>query len=352
MKKFFIVLSAMALVAAFVGPVAAEWNFYGSVRVVTIYEAPDDVFNDTRGGGSINGDDQLALDVNLQNNSRIGAKVKAGNISGRWEYRWSPNNTLLYGAWNFGRGILVVGWDYTPMKFSFSKTIYNTEGVMYGLGNAYGSRHGQIKLKFGGFQIAIIDNTASTTGLPAGYTDDDVVLPKIEANYKASVGAISYQIGGGFATYSVEQTGFKSIDVTSWVINAGIAYTPGVWYVKLGAYYMVNGTNAGWTGGGAVTANGTSDIYDNKAWGTHIVAGYIINKMFKIEAGYGYTTNEADSPTAGSDPSQFYYFQCPITLAKGVYIVPEIGAHDLMTSAAGAAEGRKFYAGAKTQIDF
>lgn len=360
MKLFIRVLMVVALVGAISAPAMAEWTFYGSARVAVIYESPDDAFNDDSGGGSVQGDDQLATDVNLQDNSRIGAKVKAGNIKARWEYRWNPNNQRLYGSWNFGSGVLLVGYDYTPIKLDFSNTIYDTECAMHGLGATYGSRRGQIKVIFGGFQIAIIDNQQSTTGLPDNggthvYTDGDVIFPKLEAVYNAKSGAFTYQIGAGVQTFSVSNTGTTAapdIDVTSWIINAGVAYTPGRWYVKVAAYYSVNGGNAGYSGTGNVTANGLTDIYDNKAWGTHIVAGFVINKMFKVEGGYGYTTNEADSSGVGDDPTQFYYIQCPIKLAKNVYIVPEIGVHDLMTTAAGADEGRKIYAGAKTQIDF
>jgi hypothetical protein len=44
--------------------------------------------------------------------------------------------------------------------------------------------------------------------------------------------------------------------------------------------------------------------------------------------------------------------QAAVTLAPGVYIVPEIGYQDFMDNAAGNDEGYQWYAGAKWQIDF
>jgi hypothetical protein len=368
MKKLFVVLMAVALVGAFTVPAAAEWNWYGSARVETIYENPTNALTTAQLGATA-GDDQLTSDVNIQNNSRIGAKVKAGNIGGRWEFRFSPNEVLLFGTWNFGRGTLLVGQDYTPLSIFFSKRIYKEESPMFANGAMYAGRLGQIKVMIGGFQIALIDNNGTTNGLPnnlvapakAGtatheYTDVDVTFPKLEARYNARTGAFTYQIGAGVQTYSVSNTGTtasQDIDVTGWCINAGIAYTPGRWYAKWAAYYGVNMGSMGYAGGGNVTAKASlDDIYDNKAWGTHILGGFVINKMFTVEAGYGYTTNEADQPGAGDNPTQAYYIQTIITLAKGVYIVPEIGVVDLMTTAGGADEGSVIYYGAKTQIDF
>ena len=44
--------------------------------------------------------------------------------------------------------------------------------------------------------------------------------------------------------------------------------------------------------------------------------------------------------------------QALITLAPGVYLLPEVGYIDYMDDRAGADQGYKWYAGAKWQIDF
>jgi len=109
MRKLFVLLAAVAFVVAFTVPaMAADWSFYGSARMYTFMS---DYSKEYTGTGF--SDDDLSWF--LQGNSRIGAKVKAGAVSGRFEYGSGPSLRLLNGAWNFGGGTLVVGQDYSPI---------------------------------------------------------------------------------------------------------------------------------------------------------------------------------------------------------------------------------------------
>ena len=101
MRKLLIVLTAIAFVAAFTVPaMSAEWGFYGSVRMSTFM---DNVSEEAT--GTTFSDDDLTWDQ--QGNSRIGARVKAGAISGRFEYGISDAKAslrLLNATWNYGLG--------------------------------------------------------------------------------------------------------------------------------------------------------------------------------------------------------------------------------------------------------
>ena len=88
MKKLILIIAAIALIAP--PALAVDWNFYGSARMATFYNSRDynnAVASDLDGGPAWPGedeDDQVQWD--LQGNSRLGATVKAENISGRFEF--------------------------------------------------------------------------------------------------------------------------------------------------------------------------------------------------------------------------------------------------------------------------
>jgi hypothetical protein len=76
-----------------------------------------------------------------------------------------------------------------------------------------------------------------------------------------------------------------------------------------------------------------------------------VSDTLLFEAGAGFRSDDND---AASDKDQAWsaYLQAVVTLAPGVYIVPEAGYFDFMDDNAGNDEGYRWYAGAKWQIDF
>jgi hypothetical protein len=75
MKKFTIIIAALALVCFAVPAMAVDWNFYGNARMATYYVSNDQANSKT-----------TDLKWDLQGNSRVGATIKAENISGRFEF--------------------------------------------------------------------------------------------------------------------------------------------------------------------------------------------------------------------------------------------------------------------------
>ena len=101
------------------------------------------------------------------------------------------------------------------------------------------------------------------------------------------------------------------------------------------------------------TLNGVANwdgtrITDNDGYGGHFSLGYAINKMLKMEGGYGYVKTELDSGTATKNDAEAYYLQATITMAPGVMVVPEIGTIDYKQK----GELKVDYIGMKWQIDF
>jgi hypothetical protein len=96
------------------------------------------------------------------------------------------------------------------------------------------------------------------------------------------------------------------------------------------------------------------EVADVNSWSALLVGGLRFTDTLKFEAGGGYRMDNADGAPGYSqkDGSWIVYGQAVITLAPGVYLIPEVGYYDYMDNVAGNDQGYLWYAGAKWQIDF
>jgi hypothetical protein len=274
MKKLILIIAALALMAS--PALAVDWNFYGSARMATFYNSRD-YGDDTNPAGTDDKDDEVQW--NLQGNSRLGATVKAENISGRFEFGINESTVTsrrIFGVWDFGAAKLKVGKDYTPVKQFISGQAFDADLGLLGIGTAYGSRRGQIALSFGGFEVALIDATSglingmdadstidSLPGAPlpsavtrvtnAAFTGGDVdeYLPKIEAAWGMSFDTWNFKLNGGFQWYQIEDVvsaagANEDVDVTSWTLGADAGVNLGPAYIKGAINFGTNVGNAGW----------------------------------------------------------------------------------------------------------
>lgn len=350
MKKLLAMVAAVLLAAGTVH--AADWNFYGQARVSTFYEKVDN--NIFKGGANTKEFAEV-----LQGNARIGARVKVSDaVSGRFEYgayQGNANVRLLYGEWNFGAGTLIVGQAYTPFLVVTGQ-VYNSGAINMGdtnmayYGTMYSGREAQIGLKIGGLYLAAV-SPETTLDKGANNPTTEVKLPEIHGRYVFKGQTWQFQILGGAGRFDVKE-GNNEGSVTSFI--AGVAGR-----IVMGRAYITGG---GWTGEnpgmlidtyvsptltGLANWDGTK-VTDNEGAGAHVSAGYVINKMFKVEGGYGYVQTELDSAGATKNDAEVYYFQTTISLAPGVMVVPEVGVIDYKQ----AGELRATYFGMKWQIDF
>lgn len=367
MKKLIVAVAALALMAG--SAYAADWNFYGSARVSTFWE---DV--DVDGGP----DPDTQFDEALQANARIGATVKVSDeLTGHFEYGAAEdkdangdsagsgskdaNIRLLYGEWNFGAGKLLVGQDYVPMVLGGSNQVYAADNTLAGWGEVDGSRHAQIKLTFGGFQIAFVENNTNYYDGTASASEDDVdvIMPMIQAQYALTYDNWVFTLAGGYQTFDVDN-GTVDDDVTSWGLGLDVAVTFGAFAItgqihggtNVGNIYDIYVNDGDLAGGqGYADVSGTK-VIDNDAIGGRIAVGYTFNEMFGVEVGYGYQQTEYDMTGSEEDEVQSYYIQFPITLAPGVHVVPEIGVVDFEDDWNNDGEDEVTYFGAKWQINF
>ncbi|MDD9302875.1 MAG: hypothetical protein HUK40_11285 [Desulfobacter sp.] len=337
----FLVLWILASGTAF----AADWNFYGNARVQTFYE---DV--DTGSASSTN------LSHSLQSNSRIGANVKVSDeLVGRFEYGASGGNANirhLYGEWHFGSGKLLIGQTDSPLNFALSNQVYGTDAGMDPYGHVDAKRQPMLQLTFGNFKVAAVQPDTGDLGL--ANSSQEVKLPKIEAKYRLDLKSGYLELAGGYQTYELTDTSsLRTYDVDSYILALG-------GQVRLGSAYLGGDI---WTGQnvGPYDFNCSPDgdpqvvagtLEDNDAYGVMVAAGFMLNERFSFEAGYGYVAAEIDHLNYAKDDTVAYYLQSTVTLAPGVFFVPEVGRIDKDRDKDGVEEADTVYAGVKWQINF
>jgi hypothetical protein len=342
MKKLIILAAAVAMVASFtLTASAAEWNFYGSARIMTW---SDEV--DVPGAK-----DDRDTTWDAQGNSRIGANVKVSDtMVGKFEYGTGVNLRVLYGEWNFGAGKLLAGQTYTPASSMFySNQVYGADTDLLNCGQQYIGRVPMLQLTFGTFKLAFVrPNTGGIPGAIGG--DRDVTFPKIEASYKLKMDNFFVDFAGGYQT--LEQ---NDVDIDSYLLAVGGGANFGAAYVSANVYMAQNGASYGLIGLGSSTIGynaATRKIVDNDTLGYLLVAGFKVSDALTIEAGYGAIEHELDAAGARADEAATYYVNASITLAPGVFVVPEVGVIDLKDNEAGADEKKTTYFGAKWQMNF
>ena len=400
MKKYTVIFLAVALVAVFAATTMAnEWNLYGNARMATFYTSDkleDRQFLDPADRSSIK-DTQW----NLQGNSRIGATIKGDMIDARFELGIGSNtviNRRLYGVWKFTEGWgLKIGQDYTPITFFLSGQVFDTDNGLLQVGNAYGSRKGQVALEGkagpGMLKVALIDqNQVSVSGLVFESTDPAIIsvgaatesyIPKIEASYMMNFAdGMSGHVFGGYQTQKIyyneldaltnDVLNRKSDTLNSWVVGIGADLNFGPMFVKPQVSYYLNGAGAGWLGttlkaGGLLPS--ASDISalpvfidgaseDVKTLMAMLALGFSPTEQLTLEAGVGYLyTNINDGPYEKNTYLE-YYLQAVYAMAPGGFLVPEVGFRDFGKVEFGDPDepdadlGNLFYIGAKWQINF
>ena len=379
MKKLGFILAVLAIVAFTAPAMAVDWNFYGHVRMGTWYETGDapglatKSFAPTHVNNNLDQNDSETI-WDLYAISRIGAKVKHEGVSGYFEYGNDshPNNIWLrklYATWK-PQGTnwrLLIGQTYTPIDVFYSGQSWNEDEGLLSTGQAYDSRNPQITFIYNGFKLAFItvkgarDEGADFVGPDgaAAGADIDVTIPKIEASYHFAMNQFFFDVIGGYQTYKVENpTSFGGdFTVDSYIFGGGGGVNFGPAYAKAFGYYGQNTKEFGMYEQGVADAvlvgsGNDLDVEDTNTYGFLGVLGFKVNDMLKLEGGYGYLKHTNDLRPVDSETYAFY-FQAPITLAKGVFIVPEVGHYDYGNDVNTDADLKDFtYFGAKWQINF
>jgi hypothetical protein len=420
MKKLFILVVAIVMAFAALPAFAqdkADWAFYGSVRMWTAWEqvdsdAPPQLTSLSPGAGipgfqvavsraraySIGGDLQSDGDLAwmLQGNSRIGANVKWGNISGAFEYGHSggwgvdsasgnPSLRLLYGMWNFGPGQLEIGQDYGSYFYLVSNLCgpggQECNGI--GFGSIYPGRLPMIRLIFGGLKLSLeatrttgsfntinigaANATAQTPFLTNNVPiETDWLLPRLAASYTFNAGPGQFFIGGQYnqlkEIYSVGGVE-RDNTVDGWTLGAGTKLSFGPFYTNATVQYGYNPNNVG---SGPATLYPSVQLYDvtvdrnedAKYMAAQLILGFKLTDAMTFEGGVIWQSGKVQTVATENSVKQdtwTYYLQMVWSPTKNFFIIPEIGVVDytkLKTDLGDLNYGKMSWLGVKWQINF
>lgn len=344
-----------------------SWNLYGSIRMQTMWQDQTGTTIGFMGATPSGGDRELKFD--LQDNNRIGGTVTRGNLTGGFEFGLDdadPNFKLriIYGKWTFDNGIgIMIGQHYTPSVVGISNSTSVDDGNFFWSAPAYNGRRPQMTLSYGALRVGFVKQHAaySVNNAPAD-ADIDTNIPKIEGIYTFSgkLGFIALQ--GGYQTYKIESNSLnKDFDVNAYFggvtgqLKLGPAALAGsVWAGQNAAAYGL--TTAGtYTGANktAIAIEGDS-VKNSKALGAIAVATFKANQALSFEAGVGYIRETSDraAPYTADDETLGYYLQSVVKVTKFLRFVPEVGYFDYKSDLRGRDQGKMWYAGIQTRIDF
>jgi len=382
MKKLIVILAAIAMVGVFTATAMADVDLYGSARFRTYYA---DVDNGVAGAES---DSDLEWRMGLL--TRFGANFKSDKITGNVELDARPGGAgttgniesdsgasrlgnmrlrHLWGQYDFGAGKLLIGQTWPLYELPVSGINYYSGGLQQLGGMGYNvNRTSQIRLTFGDFKVAFLSPDTSKT-IPGGtntvaYSEVNTTFPKVEVAYDLKMDAFALNFMGGWQTYEIEDynqaanTGSKATeDVTSYVLGVRGKANFGPGYAGLGLTYRVNGNNYGaWT----VSAHESpifqgNDLKDATAFGVVAALGYKINDRFTLEGSYAMLNSEVDTAADNEDDMVTYGVIAKITMAPGVYIIPELifqDNKDVKTNGVATEQGDATIFGVFWRIDF
>ena len=313
MKKFVVLLAALAMVLGFTASAMADASLYGSARFVTFWHDADDDY-----GSGLQDDDQ-DLEWQMGKLSRFGVNFKQGDITGKFEvdaragqlgsmnvedgsgssYHGNIRLRHLWGAWDFGPGELCIGHRHSLFTYYISQ-FGNNAGA--GMAHFSGSnlryfRASQIRLTFDNLKLAFLTPDTSykpvdfTTGseYTAG-TDTDTELPRIEIAYTMKLDPVTLDFMAGWQSFEFEEASGSKEDVQSYVALVKAATNFGPLYVKGLLRYAQNGGNYGvWTNCEERAAWHNGDVEDVQAWGYGLGIGYKFSDMITVEAAFSGT---------------------------------------------------------------
>jgi hypothetical protein len=375
MRKFIVILAAIAMVGAFVATAVADVSVYGSARFRTYS------IDRSKERGAPTGFSDRDTEWRIGHLTRLGFNFKTGDVGGKWEqdaratHVWTgggPSGAssvgdmrlrLAYGWWNFGQGQLLIGQNYPLVDLPVADLWYTSGGFQPagGMGIAM-ARTSQIRLTFGNLAIAFLtpDTSLNHTFYDAAAVvlkDTDTILPKIEVRYTFKFEPVTLDLAGGWQSYDVVMANDNTESMDCYVLGLRGKANFGAGRINGVLSYRVNGENYGiWNYDNSERAAWTgAKFQDVTAWALLLVGGYKMSDLVDLEAGYGMINAELDAPGDWEDTFYAYYFRIKFDLAPGVSFRPEFMKFDYdEREAAGVKtkEGDDTIIGAFWKIDF
>jgi hypothetical protein len=299
-------------------------------------------------------------------NGAIGATPRAGDVSGRSVYDTGLTLRRLYGARRFGAGTLLAAQAYMPVAPVPSNMLWNTGDGLSSCGPGYTGRLDELKVTGGGLAVGLIGNGRASS-FPAG-TETGSSIARLEASYSFNVGPVTIKPFIGYNTHddllSISATE-KSYSIDCSLFGGMAQFPVGAFTISVGVYATRNCGNyglaedaAGFPVADAFHSTATDSTEDVTSTGSALALNYKASDTITVQGGFGMISNEVD--VASGVRAEFkvtaVYIQAMFTLAKDVYITPEIGSVDYsnlrMSGTADTRLGDVSYYGAKWEIRF
>lgn len=326
-------------------------NIYGTVRGYVGY------------GHAFNANENDNFLYGVQNNSRIGVKLKVGSFSGQVELGANEQTVLgvsagnavglrqAWGAYSFGNaGTLLAGKTDTPTSMSgFSSDIMDTDGGLNGFGGTTTStRRFQIAYQVMGLNIAIVENDmrANISSIKGDYNDGGDVIPRIAISYTyknpslmAKVGATYSALNGSLTSPSDPDTRWTTIHAFGIVAGVKPTFMDGRMWLSIMARFGMNehlygeaktvannGLQAHSAFGTASTiVNDDGTVYNVTRLSAVVELGYKANDYIAAILGAGYQYTTLDTSAFPNDINSYaVYLQAPYTVSKNFALIPQL----------------------------
>jgi len=293
--------------------------------------------------------------------ARAGSGAATGNIEMDSGSSQLGNMRLrhLWGQWDFGAGKLMVGQNTALYDMMVSSINYYSSGLQNFGGMAYEVfRTSQLRLTFGDFKLAFLTPDTSKTSPDPAFDNINTLFPKLELRYDMKLDAFALNFSAGYQNYKIENTTTRATeDISSWVLGFRGKANFGPAYAGLGLTYRQNGGEYGVL---TVSTKETAvfqgnDLKDATAWGVVAALGWKINDMFTLEGSYAMLDSEQDTSLNNEDDAMVWGIIAKITMAPGVYIIPELifqDNKDVSTNGVTTDQGDATIFGVFWRIDF
>lgn len=324
-----------------------------------------DIYGTVRGyvgyGHAFNANENDNFLYGVQNNSRVGVKLKVGNFSGQVELGANEQTVLdvgvsnavglrqAWGAYSFGNaGTLLAGKTDTPTSMSgFSSDIMDTDGGLNGFGGTTTStRRFQIAYQVMGLNIAIIENDMRVKSTFDNYKDGGEVIPRIAISYTyknpslmAKVGATYSALNGSLTSPTDPDTRWTTIHAFGIVAGVKPTFLDGRMWLSIMARFGMNEhlyneaktvANNGSQGHSAfgwapTIVNNDGTVYNVTRLSAVVELGYKANDYIAAILGAGYQYTTLDTSAFPNDINSYaVYLQAPYTVSKNFALIPQL----------------------------
>ena len=326
---------------------AAEFKPYGSARIGYWYENENEDWSST-------GDSKLLMNYQLQSNSRFGARIENGEVSGRVEFGGTGSMRLLYAKYKASGWSLVIGQDNTGVV-QLARQVWNADQNLKEWGAIDDGRRAQIRFEFAnGLYFSLIK--PEIVDAQGASQDKNVLLPKLNLGYNGKLSDdISWQGVVGLNHYSYDDNA-GALDHTVLAYIVGLMFDFDLNPVNIRTHFNY-GQNTANYGLKAATVNKAiydavkDEIVDVATMGGFVDLSYKLSANTLMGGGVSYISSDSDNYD-NPDSAMAAYLQMEHRFHKNFRFTPEVGLMNKMKDVSDNEQGSMLYFGTQLRMDF